>query len=165
MLAAYVARLRAVPATRWHEPAAEGKWSAAEEALHIVLAYEIGLAGSAGGPGMQMRVSPGWARLSRLLVLPVILRTSWFPRGATAPREVRPPAAEARGLTREQLEARLRLVAGNAANGLRAADVRETVPRFVHAYFGPVSPLTALRLLSAHTRHHTRLRHGVPRPG
>jgi hypothetical protein len=29
-------------------------------------------------------------------------------------------------------------------------------PRVVHAYFGAIAPRRALRLLSAHTRHHAR---------
>jgi hypothetical protein len=30
----------------------------------------------------------------------------------------------------------------------------------VHAYFGPLTPRAALRMLSAHTRHHARTLHG-----
>lgn len=158
VLAEYLTRLRSVPMERWHEPAAEGKWSPAEEALHLVLAYEIGITGCTGGSGMRLMVPPAWAWLSRTVMLPVILRTRSFPRGARAPREVRPASLDARGMTKGVLEARLRQVATDAAQAIRAADERRPMPRLVHAYFGPLTPLTTLRLLSAHTRHHARLR-------
>ena len=159
VLARYLVRLRGVPAERWHEPAAEGKWSPAEVALHLALAYEVGRDACSGGQGMRMRVSPAVAWLSRTVMLPVILRTRTFPRGAPAPREVRPAALDARGMSKEALEARLRLVGADAASALRAAADRTPPPRFVHAYFGRLAPLTTLRLLSAHTRHHTGVRY------
>ena len=158
VLTEYMARLRSVPMGRWYEPVAEGKWSPAEEALHLVLAYEIGLSGAIGGDGMRMVASPAWAWLSRSVVLPVMLHTQSFPRGAAAPREVRPASRDARSLSKEALEVRLRQVATDAAKALRTADGRKPSPRLVHAYFGPLTPLTTLQLLSAHTRHHTRRR-------
>ena len=158
VVAEYMTKLRSVPAERWHDPAADGKWSPAEEALHLVLAYEIGISGSTGGSGMRMMASPARAWLLRTLVLPVVLRTRSFPRGAVAPREVRPSSLDARGLTQRALEARLLQVASSAAQALRAADDRTPAPRLVHAYFGPLTPFTTLRILSAHTRHHARLR-------
>lgn len=157
VVAEYMTKLRSVPADRWHEPVAEGRWSPAEEALHLVLAYGIGISVSTGGTGMRMMASPARAWLLRTLVLPVVLRTRSFPRGAVAPREVRPTSLDARGLTQRALEARLLQVAASAAQALQAADERTPAPRLVHAYFGPLTPFTTLRILSAHTRHHARL--------
>ena len=40
MLRTYVQRLHAVPEEQWAAPRAEGKWSVAQEALHVAMAYE-----------------------------------------------------------------------------------------------------------------------------
>lgn len=105
---------------------------------------------------MQMLVSPARAWLSRRLLLPVILMTKWFPRGAKAPAEVVPSLPEAATLSAAQVSARLARSAREAVASLRRSDESTTPRRFVHAYFGPLDSLTTLRLLSAHTRHHTR---------
>lgn len=123
------------------------------------MSYEMGrsavLAG--GTVGMRLRLSPSRAWLSRTILLPLILTFKVFPRGARAPQEVRPPLAESAGLDQTSMTARLDRAATDLDELLRSADAARTPPlRFVHAYFGPLSPLDTLRMLSAHTRHHTR---------
>ena len=157
VLRAHVARAYAVPDEQWTMPVAAGKWSAAEAALHIVLAYEQGLPTATGGGGMRLVTSPIAAWFARTLYLPIMLRTGTFPRNAPAPREVRPDAAAACAIPRNQLLSRLEATAGRAANALRDAAHRTPEVRVMHAYVGALSPLTALRLLNAHTRHHTGL--------
>ncbi len=156
VLAEALAQIDGVPVERWLVPKAEGKWSPAEEALHVTMAYELGLAAASGGTAMQLRVSPALARLFRWTMLPFFIAARSFPRGAVAPRELRPPREEAHALTPPDASARLRRAAGEAARALRALDGVRPKVRVVHACFGPLRPLPTLRLLSAHTRHHAR---------
>ncbi len=121
--------------------------------------------------GRQMRrvVSPLVAWLSRNIVLRLMLRTHTFPCNARAPREVRPDVTAAAGMSRKTLEARLHELAGRAAPALRDGEGRRPPLPVMHAFFGPLRPLIALRLLAAHTRHHAaiglaRLRYGDARP-
>ena len=156
VLASYVQRLRELPAARWTQPRGDGKWSPAQEALHVVMAYEAGVAACTGGAGMVLVTSPAVAWLSRTFLLPLILWLRTFPRNAPAPREVRPSADVAAAISREEMVARLGATADRALRELREADVRRPRVRVMHAYFGPLSPLTAFRLLIAHTRHHSQ---------
>src|SRR6476659_9464755 len=78
------------PPGDWNTSPAPGKWSTAAVALHICHAYELGQNSMTGGPGMRPRVSKTYAWFLRNLLLPVILATNRFPRGARAPREVVP---------------------------------------------------------------------------
>jgi hypothetical protein len=104
---------------------------------------------------MRLLVSPSRAWALRTLLLPVILLTGRFPRGVRAPVEVVPDARSERSLPDVEI-ARLQRVSGEAAVVLRRVADARPVPRPMHAYFGPLTPLTALRVLSAHTRHHAR---------
>lgn len=155
-IAAFRAQVTRVPAEQWHVSVAEGKWSPAEEALHVVMAYELACANVAGGAAMRLRVSPLRATFLRWFLLPWLLRTGKFPRGVAAPREVRPASDVASTLTPPALLQRLEHAAAAAAAALRATEGRTPPLRFNHAYFGPLRPLIGLRLLSAHTRHHAR---------
>ncbi len=147
---------RVTPAD-WHRAPAPGKWSAAAVALHICRAYEMGRDAMAGGRSMRLRVSPSFSWLLRTLMLPVVFATKRFPRGANAPREVAPDLAEASLLSANAAAARLQRVADEAAAAFRRAAADRAAPLMTHAYFGPLAPYTALRLLSAHTRHHAQL--------
>ena len=140
----------------WHREPAPGKWSVAAIVLHICRAYELGRDAGDGGASMRMRVTPRVAWWSRKVLLPLMLATKRFPTGVRAPREVAPDVAEAQLLAPDDAASRVRRAAADGVASLRrAADVRP-MPTFTHAYFGELAPYTALRLLSAHTRHHTR---------
>jgi hypothetical protein len=150
----------------WQRALAPGKWTAAAVVLHVCRAYELGRDAAAGGESMRLKVSPSAAWISRMLILPVVLATHRFPRGARSPREVLPDPAEASLLLREAALRRLHEAAGQAAEELRQAAARRPAPRVTHAFFGPLAPLATLRLLTAHTVHHardlTRLASGRP---
>ncbi len=124
--------------------------------LHICQSYEIGRDAVLEGRSMRLRVKPSTAWLWRVFLLPVILWTRRFPRGAKAPREVVPDAMESDGLTQDAAVARLTRVSAEAAIALRHAAGQRPAPSMTHAYFGPLAPLTTMRLLNAHTRHHTQ---------
>jgi hypothetical protein len=140
----------------WQRAPMPGKWTAAAVMLHVCRAYELGRDAAAGGESMRLKVSPSAALISRMLILPVVLATHRFPRGARSPREVVPEAAEASRLLPDVAARRLQDAAEQAAEELRQAAARRPVPRVTHAYFGPLAPLATLRLLSAHTVHHAR---------
>jgi len=125
-------------------------------ALHVCRAYELGRDAMAGGESMRLRVSPRVAWFSRTLILPLVLATKRFPRGARSPSEVVPDAAESLLLTPDAAADRLQRVAAEAAQALQRAAGQRPTPRVTHAYFGPLTPHTTLRLLSAHTWHHAR---------
>lgn len=144
-----------VPAAEWTRPPAPGRWSPAAMVLHVAQAYELGRDAAGGdGAGMRLRVPPLLAWASRTFLLPAMLASRRFPRNAPAPREVRPDIAAAERVTPAEAAARLARAAADAAKELRLAADRRPMPRVSHAYFGPLTPLATLRLLSAHTRHH-----------
>jgi len=153
---AFVAACERVAPEDWQRSPAPMKWSPAAVVLHVCRAYELGRDAVNGSDGMRLRVSRSFAWFSRTLVLPVILATNRFPRGAAAPAEVVPDAAEARLLIQDASAVRLQHVADQAALALREASRERPGLRLTHAYFGPLSPHGTLRLLSAHTRHHAR---------
>jgi hypothetical protein len=141
----------------WHVEPAPGKWSTAAVALHVCRAYEMAMDAMQGGPSMRLRVSKPYAWLLRTFMLPAVLATKRFPRGVRVPREVAPDLGEAKLLTADAAARRLKFVADEAAPKMRRAGRNRPAPLMTHAYFGPLAPYTALRLLSAHTRHHARL--------
>ena len=140
----------------WHVEPVPGKWSTAAVALHLCKAYEMGRDAMAGGPGMRLRVSKSYSWLLRTFLLPVVLASSRFPRGVRAPREVAPDLEEAKRLTPNAAAERLKRAADETVAAMRRAGHDRSAPSMTHAYFGPLAPYAALRLLSAHTRHHTR---------
>ena len=153
---AFMAAIHDVAPAHWQRAPAPGKWSPAAVVLHVCLAYELGRDAVVRGASMRLRVAPSAAWLSRTLLLPVLLATKRFPRGARAPSEVVPNDDEARQLSRDVAIARLQRAAAEAAATLRRAAGERSTPRVMHAYFGALTPYTTLRLLSAHTRHHAR---------
>lgn len=157
MLRDYVQRLHAISGEQWTAPRAEGKWSVAQEALHVAMAYEIGIAACGGSAGMRLVSPPAVAWFWRTLLLPIMLRLRIFPPDAPAPRELRPKEADAAAIPRDDLIARLLASADRATDALREADGRRPSIHVMHAYFGPLRPLAAFRLLTAHTRHHARI--------
>lgn len=87
---AVAAALRAVDPAVWRVPARPGKWTPAEIAHHLILAYDPPLSELSGGAGYALRI-PWWKRrLLRWKFLGGIVRRGEFPRGAPAPREIRP---------------------------------------------------------------------------
>jgi hypothetical protein len=150
-VAKFAGVVRRLPAEEWTRSPSAGKWSPAAVALHVCMAYEFGAAAAAGGAPMRMRVNPLMAWAGRVLLLPLSLATRQFPRGASAPREVRPDPALVEQLDAEGAAMRLAGSAQAAATALHGA---EPGIRIGHAYFGMLTPRSTLRLLSAHTRHH-----------
>jgi hypothetical protein len=168
VLRTFLDQLARIDPGDWQQSPEAGKWSHAALVLHVCRSYEMGRDAMRGAPSMRLRVPPLQAWLSRTVLLPVLLATRRFPRGAEAPPEVVPDPAEARRLTIAEGRLRLEQAAGEAVAALRAAAGADPAPQVTHAYFGALGPYWTLRLLTAHTRHHiaglkrlTGNRHGL----
>ncbi len=147
----FVATAEGLGSDAWTRPRAPGKWSPAQTAEHLVLAYEAVLRELAGEPGVRLRAT-GWRqRLLRWVLLPHILFHRSFPLAVVAPREIRPPKVHA---DRGALLARMRELAARAERELDAA--RGTGARVTHPYFGALPAVPALRFLAVHVEHHLR---------
>lgn len=143
-----ISTVEAIPESRWSEPVAPGKWSAAQILEHLLATYEIILRELGGGSGMNIR-TPRWQQLLlRLSVAPRILRGRGFPRGAPSPRELRP----GEGIPRER---GLALFQERAKQFETAAAAARPGQRITHAYFGKASLATGVLLCARHIEHHT----------
>ncbi len=152
VIAEFVDTVRSIRSVHWQVPMGPGRWSPAALTLHVIRAYEFGVTSALGSKGMTLRVPPVAAWFSGRFILPLLLTFERFPRGAESPVEVLPDLAEAELLSPEGAIARLEDTARRAAHALG----QPSAPRVVHAYFGSLPARQALRLLSAHTRHHAR---------
>ena len=136
------------PASWTRAPRPE-KWSPSEIAQHLILSYGPPLAELSGGAGFAVRV-PWWKRaFLRWKVLPKLLGGE-FPRGAPAPREIRPKAgaADPAGAAHELRESAERFTSRLAqAEGARRV-------RLTHPYFGKLTAPQLLKLLAVHAGHH-----------
>ncbi len=156
VIADFAACVRAIPADRWLAVPVEGKWSPAEEALHVRQVYEVTLATLAGGPGLRSRVPEWQATLLRNTFLPLCLAVGRLPRGIRAPREVKPDLAMASEPTPASLAAEVVERASRLERIMDAAAARGESTLMRHPYFGMIGGAQAVRFLSLHTRHHLR---------
>jgi DinB superfamily len=148
----FISTAKGVPQDSWDRPLAEGKWTPAEVTAHLSESYRILRSELATGLGMGLRLGRMRRWVFRHTILPRILASGRFPRGARAPRETRPLqivsdiSAAVEALTDE---------AEAFAAELNARAALGTV-HLTHAYFGPMSATQAMRLVTVHTRHHAR---------
>jgi hypothetical protein len=139
--------------TAWSAPIAAGKWSPALIAEHLNRAYEVMLDELGGGQGMQLRTR-AWQRvLLRFTIVPRLLRGGWFPAGARAPRETRPPESVG---TRDEVMGRFHSLAQRFDAEMSAARNRDPRVRLTHAYFGKAGLADSMLLCARHLEHHVR---------
>ena len=136
---------------RWLIPRAEGKWTPAQEARHLVLTYQAFLKDLLTGEHMQLRGTPWRRRLWKLIGLPSIIWGKRIPRAVRAPREARPDweSASADMLLPELLRRTAEFEAAFAAKW-----TAEPLRRVTHPFFGRITLDDAIRLATVHTRHH-----------
>lgn len=144
--------VRGLPAGRWAEPLAPGKWTPAEVTGHLAESYQVLRSELNGGPGMRMVVPPVRRWLLRRLLVPRLLHTGRFPAGARAPRETRPRRVEPG--PEEGLAALARHTEGFTEELAARASAGRV--RLTHAYFGRLDLRDGLRLCIVHIRHHAR---------
>src|SRR5262249_38301778 len=86
---AFLTTAGSVPAERWSQPRAPGKWSPGQVTEHLALAYEVNrkaLDGTAPGPAAPRLLRP----LIRVLGLRPVLRRGRFIPGSKSPKVFRP---------------------------------------------------------------------------
>lgn len=141
----------AVPGDSWEVERDSGKWTPALVVEHVTLAYEILLQELRGGKGMALRL-PFWQRwILRFTMVPRILRGGPFPRGARAPREVRPSTS--RSAQPEAVKEFQRLSKEFEECAARAFSVNSKT-ELTHAYFGAADLPHAVTLCARHILHH-----------
>ena len=145
-----LAAARRVPDDKWNTPRSEGKWSPAQQVIHIGLAYQMVLDDLRGNPP-KPRVSRSRQFVLRTFFLPFVIGYDWFREGVPAPREVRPPADVS---DRDAVDADVRERARLCVEAILAAP---RGARVSHPYFGSIALLKMLKVGTSHTRHHTRI--------
>ena len=149
-VAAAAEAFAAVPAGAWERPLGDGKWSPAEIAQHLILAFEKLTRELHGGPSVTF-MAPAWKRaVFRRLFLGRMLRGNWWPRGVQAPPEAHP---EPPFPSRPDAPLRLRESADGFERAIRDAHANRH-PGITHPYLGRMAPAVALRFFALHTRHH-----------
>ena len=145
-------RAAQVPGARWNTPRADGKWTPAQEVKHLILAYEAFTQDLTGGEPMKLVGTPFKRWLWRLVGLTMVLRMNRLPKGARAPREVRPPEG---ALDQEAMLADFRARTTEFVSAFRETWGRTPERHVMHPYFGKLSLTDALQMSTVHTRHHT----------
>lgn len=145
---AFLGAARAVPASRWGQARAPGKWSPGQVVEHLSLAYEVNR-GVLHGHAPPI-AAPWWLRpvIRRFLLGPVLRRGRFIP-GSKSPRVFRPgpvPAAPEPLLNR--------LAAATSAFEADAAALESTT--IDHPFFGRLLLTDFMRLQGIHTQHHCR---------
>jgi len=144
---AFLADGRAVPAGRWSQPRAPGKWSPGQVTEHVTLAYEFNrrlLHGDAPpGVGAPRPLRP----LIRKFLLGLVLRRGRFIPGSKSPVVFRPgPSPSPQSSLLDRLEAAARAFESDART--------LGVPAIDHPFFGRTPLVDFVRLQEIHTLHH-----------
>lgn len=153
---AFADRVARVPAQDWPVPRAPGKWSPAEEALHVEQVYVVLLDALAGGAGLRSRVSGVRAWIIRHFAYPLFLRLGRLPSNVRAPHEVKPNAEDAIRATPAHRAEQIRRRAGEMEAVLVAARAGGGEVALRHPYFGLLDDVQTRRFISLHTKHHMR---------
>lgn len=134
----------------WLKPVSPEKWSPALITEHVRLSIIAFNDDAAGRAHMAVRLT-GWKRfMLRVAIMPRVLQTGQFPTGARAPRETVPsPTPRTQRDAIEDLE-----LAARTLHSTLAVHPDPRSCRLTHPYFGQLPLITALRLLTLHTRHH-----------
>jgi hypothetical protein len=151
-LAAYLEAAGRLSDEAWTRPWAPGKWTPAIITEHLAMAYRTIIQEVRGGPAMGLKMTPFRRRLLRLLLLPHMLFHRTFPRGARAPREVRP---EGEGLPKAQALTELRVLAEEFEREVERARAGGW-KHITHAYFGAIDLPRGMRFCALHIEHHTK---------
>ena len=148
---AYTDKAKAVSSSQWFTPRAEGKWTPAEETLHLILAYEALTRDLLEGKTLRLRGTPFKRRLWRVIGMFNVLWRNRLYRGVTAPRELRPLPEK---VSRDKLVPLFiqRVAEFEAAvEFTRSKDPQRTV---THPMMGALTLAHSLKFCAVHTRHH-----------
>jgi len=140
-----------MPSDAWtRRPSSEG-WTPAQQVNHVVLTYRAMTHDVRDDRRAAFIGTAAQRRKWRLLGLAQIYFRGTLPRGAPAPREVRPPdySPDRATLLRE-----LRSSVDEFERTMRSAARNRPGHRVAHPYFGWLSLRQAVRVCAVHTRHH-----------
>lgn len=153
-VAELVAAARAIDEREWHRPIAEEKWSASQQVDHVARAYGAAVLDLREGKPMRMIGTARQRRWWRLAGLSMVRLLGRLPRGAPAPREIRPEVIGDRTTIEQltELDERVR----EFEQAIRDCESTKERGGFTHPYFGVLSLRDGVRLLAVHTKHHAR---------
>ena len=148
----FIAAARAIDPAAWMTPRAEGAWSPAQIAEHLVKTYEYNrtiVAGTAPQP-IPWIVRPVLQRLARGIVVDSTLKAGRFTRKGRAPAIFRPSGAPP---PTDVLLGRLDAAVRGLESDLRSRhpEARHTI---AHPIFGTIPTERWIRLQAIHARHH-----------
>jgi hypothetical protein len=136
----------------WAAPWAPGKWTRAQVAEHLALAYEAAIREVVSGETLSVKVPPFRQKILRWLVLPHILFHRTIPGRVRSPREIRPGEVTA---PRAEVLRRLRGLGERFEHEMERG-YRGGNARLTHPYFGQIGPVRGMRFMAVHLEHHTR---------
>jgi hypothetical protein len=153
-VAAYVDHVNRIDEAAWRTLLRGGKWTPADVTQHLILTFDVLTRELRGGPGMRLRLNAVRRFMIRLTYVRRMLRGGAFPRGGSAPRELRPvvdPHTD-RSAALDRMQ--------QAATTFVEVTLREHAAgrgrRLTHPYFGAMSLPDALLISARHVEHHTR---------
>ena len=147
-LAAFLATAASLSPETWNTPREGDKWSPAQIAEHLRLAYATLRSELAGQGGFRIRTKPWQRWLLRFTHLRRILRTGRFPGGVPATREIRPAAGP---YDRDELLSALREEGARFAQAVASAPADSTI---THPFLGRLALRDGVRFTAQHIRHH-----------
>jgi hypothetical protein len=154
----FIASAESIEPSDWNLPRQTDKWSPAQVAEHLRLAYSTVRSELSGQGGVRVRTKWWQQRLFKVLYLPRILRTGRFPTGVRATREMRPTGG---AFDKEHLLGALRQEGERFMEEVGRATDRA---RITHPYLGKLSIVDGLRFATQHIRHHHSQIVGVSGP-
>jgi len=152
-LAAYLDAAARLSDAAWTRPWRSGRWTPAQITEHLVMTYRVFIGEVNGGPAMRLKLTPFRRRVLRVFLLPHMLFHRTFPRGAVAPRELRPEQAPLPEKARA-LEEMRELGERFEREAVRARAAGRD--RVTHPFFGEIDLTRGMRLCAVHLEHHTR---------
>lgn len=156
----FMERVRRVPEEEW-DTGTDGKWSAAQEALHIALTWQAYTFEVREGPAVTPDTFAARTPEFRAVILPRILAGNWFPTGPVAPPMVEPQEVR----TRDEVLHELAQNADRFEAAFVDAATRDPLRHVRHPYCGALTLAEAVIVDIEHTIHHGRkLPPAMPRP-
>ena len=147
--ASFLSTARSVEVARWAQPIASGKWSPAQLADHVAIAYEVAVRALKGDPTMQS--APRFLRpIIRAVGFNSILKKGAFPDRTRGPKVFAPSTAHpAYEVSAARMEAAVASLESQTREMARAGQLA-----FEHPVFGQIGVAEYVRFSELHTRHH-----------
>jgi len=150
-IASFAAHVRTLSDVETQTPRAPGKWTPAQETLHLTLSCRAFVCALDTGQQIALCVSAERSRELYQAIVPRVLAGGWFPRGGTSPDVAMPEdAIPSTPLAVDELEA----ASGEFDRAVTSAFARDPSVLTTHPYFGPMLLPELVSFLTAHVEHH-----------